>query len=221
MITSINVWPSPDASDGIEPLVELAFPVRGKSLPADHNYGLYSTLVGCVPALHQQTHFSLLTVAGFPDRQGEITLTPYSCFKIRVSVSQIPLVYQLAGKQVDVGKHKIQIGIPKTTLLKPAPRLRSRIVTIKGYMEPEPFLLAAQRQLDRLGVSGDLSIPINREGRPSRKTIKIKCFTVVGFTTAVSELSPADSLKLQTYGLGGKRSLGCGYFIPWKGGGDV
>lgn len=221
MIASVGFSASQGASDELEPCVELSFPVRGKSLPADHNYGLYAALVHHVPELHQQTPLSILTIPGFPNRQGEIYLTKYSCLKIRVPVPKIPLVYQLAGQQISIGKHEIQIGIPQTSVIKPTQRLRSRIVTIKGYTEPHSFLDAARRQIEELGISGNLSIPLNWENQPSRKTLKIKQYTVVGFTTEVANLSPEDSLRLQTYGLGGKRRMGCGVFVPYKGERDV
>lgn len=221
MIASVGFSASHGASDGLEPCVELSFPVLGKTLPADHNYGLYAALVHHVPELHQQTPLSILTIPGFPNRQGEIHLTEYSCFKIRVPVPKIPLVYQLAGKRISIGKHEIQVGIPEISVIKLATRLRSRIVTIKGYTDPSSFLDAARRQLDQLGISGHLSIPLNRENQLSRKTLKIKRYTVVGFTTEVSNLSPEDSLRLQTYGLGGKRRMGCGIFVPYKGERDV
>lgn len=214
MIASIGFSASQGSSDGLDPCIELSFPVHGKSLPADHNYGLYAALVHHVPELHQQNPLSILTVPGFPNRQGEINLTQYSCFKIRVPVPKIPLVYQLAGKRISIGKHEIQIGIPEASVIRPAKRLRSRIVTIKGYTEADLFLSAAQRQLAQLGISAHLSIPINWEGKPCRKTIKIKQYTVVGFTTEVSSISLEDSLKLQVYGFGGKRRMGCGIFMP-------
>lgn len=214
MIASIGFSALQGTSDGFDPCIELSFPVYGKSLPADHNYGLYAALVHHVPELHQQNPLSILTIPGFPNRKGEINLTQYSCFKIRVPVPKIPLVYQLAGKRISIGKHEIQIGIPEACVIEPAARLRSRIITIKGYTESNSFLSAAQRQLAQLSVSAHLSIPLNWEGQPSRKTIKIKQYTVVGFTTEVSSISLEDSLKLQVYGLGGKRRMGCGIFVP-------
>ncbi len=92
--------------------------------------------------------------------------------------------------------------------------MRSRIVTIKGFQEPEPFLEAAKRQLEPLGISGTIAIPLNTEGELDRKAIKIKQYSVVGFGLEVSGLSDEDSIKLQTHGLGGKRRMGCGVFSP-------
>lgn len=214
MVASIGFSTSRGVS--IEPCIELSFPVLGKSLPADHGYALYAALVHQVPELRQQKPLSILTVPGFPDRQGKINLTQYSCFKIRVPVPKIPLVYQLAGKRISIGKHEIQIGIPQTSVIQPATQLRSRIVTIKGYTEPDLCLEAARRQLNKLGISANLSIELNSKGQPSRKTIKIKRYTIVGFSTVVTQLSPEDSIQLQTYGLGGKRRMGCGIFVPHK-----
>jgi hypothetical protein len=46
------------------------------------------------------------------------------------------------------------LGIPQIYLLQPVENLRSRIVVIKGYEQPETFLAAAQRQLEKLGIQG-------------------------------------------------------------------
>lgn len=204
------------AVSDFEPFVELSFPVQGKTFPADHGYGLYAAFVHLIPEIRLQPHIRILTIPGFGDRQGEILLTEQSCLRIRIPVSKIPLVYQLAGKHVSIGKHKIGIGIPVVYTLRPTKTLRARIVTIKGkdYTQPEPFIAAVERQLEKLNISGKASVPVDLGGNPCRKTIKIQRFTVVGFTTEVSDLSDEDSIKLQQSGIGGKAHMGCGYFLP-------
>ena len=195
------------------PFIELSYPVRGRSLPADHGYGLYAAIVHLQPAVRQESELSILTVPGIPDREGKILLTEQSHLRIRVPVSKSRLVYALAGKKIRIGKHEVLIGIPEVSLLQPAPALRARIVTLKGHTEPEDFLAAAQRQLDSLEIAGEIQIPLNRDKAPSRKTVKIKCHTIVGFSTEVTGLSDSDSLKLQREGLGGRRHMGCGVFV--------
>lgn len=216
MISSINFAASRDVASCLEPFVELSFPIQGKSLPADHNYGLFAALVHLVPEIRQQPHLSILSIPGLGDKQGKVFLTEQSHMRIRVPVSKIPLVYQLAGKRMQIGKHDIQLGIPKIYTLRPSQTLRARIVTIKGYTEPETFTAAAGRQLDQLGITGRVSIPKDREGEPCRKTIKVQRFTVVGFTTDVSGLSDEDSIQLQQLPIGGKKHMGCGFFLPFK-----
>lgn len=201
----------------LEPFVDLICPVRGHDFPADHNYGLPSACFRVIPEVRDHPEIGILSIPGIRgERKGKILLTSQSCLRIRVPVSKIPLAYPIAGKKLNVGGHEIRIGIPSIFVLKPFPTLRARIVTIKGkqYMEPDPFLLAAQNQLDALGIKGQVSIPQNRKQELMRKTIKIKRFTIIGFTTEVSGLSDEDSLKLQYQGIGGRRHLGAGIFLP-------
>lgn len=198
------------------PYVELNFGLTGQTLPADHGYGLYSALSHLQPDLHHLDGLSIQTITGIPDKQGKIYLSDKSRLRIRLPGDKVPLVYPLAGKHLTIGIHHIRLGIPQIFELQPASRLRSRIVTIKKFQEPEPFLDAAQRQLDELGIEGRIAIPINAEGEPDRKAIKIKQYSVVGFGLEVSNLSDESSLVLQQVGLGGKRRMGCGVFSPCK-----
>ena len=199
------------------PDVEMSFEISGQTLPADHGYGLYSAIVDICPALHEQEWLSIQTISGRPDRQGKIGLSKQSRLKLRLPYEpdKISLVLPIAGKKLIIGIHEIQLGIPQIFPLRSTNKLRSRIVTIKKFQEPEPFLEAAKRQLDALGIQGDISIPLNEEGEPSRKAIKIKTYSVVGFSVNVTELNDEDSIKLQTFGLGGKHRMGCGIFTPF------
>ncbi|MEM7759892.1 MAG: type I-MYXAN CRISPR-associated protein Cas6/Cmx6, partial [Cyanobacteria bacterium P01_A01_bin.40] len=85
---------------------------------------------------------------------------------------------------------------------------------------PQSFLEAAQRQLDALKIEGRIGIPANDKGEPKRLTLKInkaeqkKSYTIVGFSVVVKNLTPEAAIKLQAYGLGGKRRMGCGVFSP-------
>ncbi|ACK74093.1 CRISPR-associated protein, Cas6-related (plasmid) [Gloeothece citriformis PCC 7424] len=193
--------------------VDLNFQVLGNILPADHGYGLYAALTHWNPIIHDLEGLSIQTIAGIPDKQGKIYLTERSRFRIRLPHDQVPLVYGLAGKTLTIGKHTIRLGIPQIYLLQPASKLRSRLVVIKGYQEPKIFLEAVQRQLEKLRINGIVAIS-TANSKPDRKTIKIKRFTVVGFGLEMSNLSDEDSLLLQEVGLGGKRRMGCGVFVP-------
>lgn len=201
-----------ERQDNNLPYVELCFSIIGKTLPADHGYGLYSAIAHCQEELHNLAGVSIQTIQGMPDKQGIIHLSDRSKLRIRLPGDKVPLVYPLAGKQLTIGKHSIRLGIPQIFVLQPAARLRSRIVIIKGFQEAETFLVAAKRQLDDLQIQGNLIIPLNEEGEFSRKAIKIKTFSVVGFSLEVTDLSDEDSIKLQALGLGGKHRMGCGIF---------
>ncbi len=199
------------------PYVELSFGVVGQTLPADHGYGLYSAIAHRCPDIHEQDELSIQTIAGEPDKQGKIHLSRQSRLKIRLPYdpAKIGLVLPLAGQSLTIGSHTIQLEIPQIYPLQPTDKLRSRIVTIKKFQEPDSFKEAAQRQLDALGIQGTLILPLNEEGEPSRKAIKIKTYSVVGFSLIVTDLNDEDSIKLQQVGLGGKHRMGCGIFTPF------
>ena len=117
---------------------------------------------------------------------------------------------KLAGKRLDIDTHILRVGIPEVRMLRPRDSLYSRLVTIKGFMEPPAFVEAAKRQLEKLGV--DITPQVGE-----RRTFRIKDKQVVGFEMTVSTLSEADSLRLQEAGIGGRRKIGCGIFLPAAG----
>lgn len=197
------------------PYVDLRFKILGDTLPADHGYGLYAALTHWNEVIHNLEGLSIQTITGIPDKKGKIYLTEQSQFRMRLPYDKVPIVYGLAGKTLTIGKHTIRLGIPQIYMLQPLPRLKARIVVIKGYQEPEIFLEAAQRQLKKLAINGIVKIPIIKN-EFGREIIKIKQFTVVGFGLEVSNLSDENSLLLQQVGLGGKRRMGCGVFSPCK-----
>jgi CRISPR-associated protein Cas6 len=194
--------------------VELCFGIVGQTLPADHGYGLYSAIAHRCPMLHEQDRVSISTISGEPDKQGKIYLSKSSQLRIRLpyEADKIAQVLPLAGQTLVIGTHSIQLSLPQIFPLRSFDKLRSRIVTIKKFQEPEPFLEAAKRQLDALGIQGNLILPFNDDGEPSRKAIKIKTYSVVGFSLVVTNLNDEDSIKLQIHGLGGKHRMGCGIF---------
>jgi CRISPR-associated protein Cas6 len=192
--------------------VDLSFRVIGKTLPADHGYKLYSAIAHACPEFHENSQLSFQTISGIPDKKGKIYLQDWSNLRIRLPCDYIPLVCKLAGKDLSIYNHRIQLGIPQIFPLQPAEHLRSRIVVIKHYLEPDSFTAAAQLQLDNLGISATAVIPMDEQGQPDRKTIKIRQHLIVGFSLEVHNLKDTDSVKLQILGLGGRRNMACGFF---------
>jgi len=190
--------------------IDIIFPVTGDTAPADNNYAMFSAICKQIPDI-RDNDVAIMGVNGVNDGNGKIFLVPYSKSTIRVDAKVIPLVYKLANTRLLLGKHRVNLGTPKMRSLEPANLLRSRIVTIKGFQEPKPMIEAVNRQLQALGIK-DASITIPQNGR---KTVRIK-ETTVGFTTLIGNLSDEESLLLQDKGVGGRRRMGCGFFLPAK-----
>jgi CRISPR-associated protein Cas6 len=132
---------------------------------------------------------------------------------LRLPAEHFAVVLPLAGKRLALAGYAIRLGVPLARPLVPAVSLYARIVTIKQFTEPEPFLEAARRQLTILGINATLELP--RDGRTRyRRIISIHGKKVVGFSVVARGLSDQDSIILQSLGLGGRRTMGCGLFKP-------
>jgi CRISPR-associated protein Cas6 len=194
-------------------------------LPADHAYPLFAGLCRILPVLHETQEVGILPVNGLLVGDRRIRVVPSSRLVIRAPEAMVPELLNLAGQVLHVGGSSLVIGPPRVEPLKPRAVLWSRLVTIKGYTDPERFLAAATRQLEALGVRGRPALlprqrPAPFEGRVGgrgpwvRRTVRVGDRTIVGYAVFVDGLSAEDSLLLQERGLGGRRHLGCGIFVP-------
>jgi len=126
---------------------------------------------------------------------------------LRLPPEKIPEVVTLAGKTLEVAGTRILLGVSQLYMLNPAPVLTSRMVTIKGYTEPEPFEAKVKQDLETRGIRATVEV-----GR--RRIVTVAKDKVVGFSLRLSGLSDEHSLELQYAGLGGRQRFGCGIFGP-------
>ncbi|HEV7747056.1 MAG TPA: type I-MYXAN CRISPR-associated protein Cas6/Cmx6 [Pyrinomonadaceae bacterium] len=197
------------------PYIGVHFPVQGHRFEADHGYLLYSAITRQLPALHGASWLGIELISGVPWREGIIVLpTRDASLRLRIPADQYGNVLPLAGRRLDINGHTIRLGVPTARPLEPAASLYARCVTIKKFTDAEPFLDAARRQLDALGVIATLELPIDEQGRFRRRIITIAGKHVVGFSLAAHNLNDEDSLRLQSSGIGGRRAMGAGHFNP-------
>ncbi len=210
------------------PVVDLAFTLLGKEVPADHGFALYSAVSRHVPWVHEPTQDSLgiHPINGMVVGNRLLHLTPGSRLTFRLDAQHIRHLLPLAGRELDLDGHRLRVGVPTTYPLRPRAVLRSRLVTIKHRLEPDPFLDMAKQQLTDLGIRATPGLVKRRGARPLegndagpkspfiRRTIRIHDREVVGYAVVVQGLTADESLKLQEHGLGGRRRFGCGIFVP-------
>lgn len=201
--------------------VDLSFGITGSSILIDHGYELYSAISRVLgPESHDLNGIGIHPIRGRPIGVAQLHLEDGSRLRIRTPVEFIPNLLELSGRSLDVAGHGIRLGVPQTYALEPAASLSSRLVTIKGFEQPESFLEAVQRQLDAMAIQGKPVIPARstgpHKGEPTRRVLRIKDKTVVGFALIVTELTAEESLTLQEQGIGGRRHMGCGVFVPYR-----
>lgn len=189
--------------------VDVAFPLSGKSLPLDHGYQLFGAVSRLIPRLHQEASWGLHPVHGRRLGPGELQLLKSSLLTIRAPVTEIGTLLPLSGQTLDVAGHSTTVGIPRVYPLRPESSLRSRFVTIKSFVEPDSFVGAVRRQLDALGISAAAKI----EAGP-RRVLRVSNHTIVGFPVDVGGLTGDESTRLQASGVGGRRHMGAGVFLP-------
>ena len=193
--------------------ISVQFPVEGDKLPADHGYLLYAAISQFKPDLHETGWLGVEMISGMPAGDGLIVLPRRAALNLRIPDDRFGEVIGLAGKRLAIDKHTIRLGIPTARPLLPAAKLYSRLVTIRGFMEVPEFLAAANRQLAELEITAKLALPQKYRSR-FRRIITVKDKKIVGFSLVVHGLSDEDSIKLQAFGIGGRRTMGCGIFNP-------
>ena len=188
--------------------IDLAFRLTGSAVPVDHGYALYAALSRILPDIHTAKDIGVQPIRGMYSGNGALHLTDFSRLILRLPDEQIQAYLKLAGKRLEVDEHPLNVGVPEVRALRPVARLRARLVTIKGFLQEDEFLAAAKRQLGQLDIKGQAHLG-------ARRTFRVRDKQVVGFEMGVSQLTAEESLTLQEQGLGGRRKMGCGVFVPW------
>jgi CRISPR-associated endonuclease/helicase Cas3 len=196
------------------PKITVQFPIQGNKLPADHGYLLYSAISQIKPELHDTKWLGIEMISGVTFEKGFIIVPNRGAsLRLRIPADKFGEVICLAGKQFDIEGYKIRLGIPTARPLIPASTLYSRIVTFRNSLEVPKFLETANRDLLEKGITAELEIPKETYSR-HRRIITIKGKKIVGFSLIAHKLNDEDSLRLQSEGIGGRRSMGCGIFNP-------
>jgi CRISPR-associated protein Cas6 len=210
--------------------LEIQFSLRGKTLPADHGYALYSAL----KKISQEQQNSLLldsnfskeiafcSISGIPNKEGVIYLNKASKFRLRCPAEQVQNWYRFLQNQVlDIRGHLIRPIQPKLTLIEPSNLLKARMVTFRleqwnSQEAPFYFLESCKKALDNFEIKAQISIDSNKEGDLALRALKIQHKNILGYGVIVEGLNENDSIKLQCYGLGGRKHFGCGWLYPVK-----
>lgn len=196
--------------------VDLAFPARGTTLPRDHAYALYGAISRARPELHGQDWLGVHSIPGRL-KDGDLDISTGSYLRLRIPTERIAALLPLAGQTLEVHGRAVALGPPTIHALRPVAALDAHLVVIRltgGVKRPfdkdefnQRFAAEAQRQLERLGVKGELALR-------GRRSLSVGGQRIMGHAVGVTGLSAEHSLLLQAHGLGGKRSMGCGLFRP-------
>ncbi|WP_224365794.1 type I-MYXAN CRISPR-associated protein Cas6/Cmx6 [Hyalangium versicolor] len=190
------------------PFIDLVFPVQGGPVPLDHAYLLFSALSRRIPSLHECRDIGVFNLRGAQASRGMLHLGNGS-LRLRCSTEAAALLLPLTGSPLELAGHKLRLGSPTVYPLSCPSSLSARVVTFKHAIDESTFRTSTRKFMEALGCVGTPQI-----GR--RRVISIAGKKVVGFALIVSDLSPQSSVLIQERGLGGRRHLGCGLFLPTR-----
>ncbi|MDJ0745665.1 MAG: type I-MYXAN CRISPR-associated protein Cas6/Cmx6 [Xenococcaceae cyanobacterium MO_167.B27] len=199
--------------------VDLAFPLTGKLLPLDNGYIIYSALSRICPNLHELKNISIHPIAGIPNSNKQLRITKRSRLQIRIPIEEISQIYEFLVEQTfNIGQSQFHLGIPEYKALTSSSTVYSRLVIIRRCIEPQVFLEAAQRQLEGLGIQGNIKLLKKKNGQLQCRQLVMKkkegTFPIRGYGVEITDLNEFDSIKLQQQGIGGKHKMMCGVFVP-------
>jgi CRISPR-associated protein Cas6 len=126
---------------------------------------------------------------------------------MRMPTEFIPQALQLAGRALRVYGSRFCVGTASVALLQPAPTLWARMVTRK-FDGHDKQLAEVSLQKDILEAYPNAAFTIKRA-----RTIRIHQKQILGFEVLADNLTPEDSVQLQSFGFGGRRAFGCGIFV--------
>lgn len=187
-------------------MIDVAFSVRGESLPPAYPLLLWEALLARIPALANIENLAQLPMRTAPGR-GEVILSGRSKLVLRVPESAVAQVAELGGAQFDIGGRPLLLGNASSRALQPYPTLHAHLVYSQ---EDETVFIGTVREIL---ATMDIEAPLIC-GRHHRMNESMQ--SIQGYSLVIHDLKPEASMRLQSEGLGEKRFLGCGVFMPYK-----
>ncbi|MEB4593351.1 type I-MYXAN CRISPR-associated protein Cas6/Cmx6 [Candidatus Thiothrix sp. Deng01] len=202
-------------------ILDLSFSIQCKRLPLDHAWALSQAIRSALPWFHEESATGIHTIHvaesgnGWlrPDDAEHQMLLPSrrTRMALRIPKQRLADTQKLTGKTLDIDGYPLTVGDAKEKPLLNAAVIFARYV-LSDAEEQEPDFL--QRMAKEIHTTTDVKVKKMMCG----KSNAINTPDGVLFTRhlMVADLDSAPSIRLQQYGLGGGRKLGCGLFLPHK-----
>lgn len=191
-------------------VVDLVFPLTGRSVPRDYTQALHAALQQELPWLAQEARAGvhpLKLVQG--STPGPVCLlSARTRLLLRLPRERVAAARGLTGRTLAVDGHPLQLGEPHERELLPHATLYAYAVAAEGADEAA-FMQTVAGELQALGVRTQTVC-----GKRGERPLGGRSLTT--FSLMLHALSAADSLRVQEQGLGPYRLLGCGVFVPHK-----
>lgn len=203
-------------------ILDVLFAIECKRLPVDHAHALSTALRGLVPWLDAEPGAAVhsIHVAGSqngwerPEHGGDQYLIPSRRTKLIIRIPKgrlADLEGALCGATLDLAGCPLTVGPAKTRTLSKEATLFARQVVSRPGDDEDAFLAWAVTELSALGVA------VRKAVCGKELLFETPAGPIRTRSLMLADLSPEEAVRLQQVGLGPRRDLGCGIFIPHKG----
>jgi CRISPR-associated protein Cas6 len=189
--------------------VDIAFALKGGTIPADHGWSLYRLLAERLAWLEADETAGVHPIRGARSGSGaaELYVGGRGRLMLRLPSARAHESFVLSGMRLELGEG-VEVGAPQLRTLFAHGTLYSRFVTT-GTDDETAFLRTVDTQLQLAGIACKVVLGKLRRAAGAGGEI-------VGYSVMLHALSPEHSLAMQQTGLGAGRKLGCGIFVPHR-----
>jgi CRISPR-associated protein Cas6 len=200
-------------------VVDVAFQIACRTLPVDHAWALSQAVrevlpwIGVEPAAGVHTIHVAESGNGWmrPEGAGDLLyLSRRTKLVLRVPRHRIDDANALVGRTLDVAGNALRIEQAAIRPLLAIAAVFSRYVVSEAGQDEDAFLSAAVGELTAMGIKPrKLLCGIEHSLATPAGPVRTR-------SLMIADLSPPESVMLQQRGLGPRRELGCGLFLPHK-----
>jgi CRISPR-associated protein Cas6 len=186
----------------------MAFGIEGRDVPRDHAAALWRALAGALPWLDAEENVAIFPLRAGSVSSGRLAVNRRSRLMLRLPATRVRDALALCGATLEIEDAALAVGRAMTRALIPHGTLYAHRVAASGADELA-FLRAVAGGLEQLAIRGDFICG-------KRSIVRSDAGEVAGFSLMLTGLRPAESVRLQTAGLGPHRKLGFGIFVPHR-----
>ncbi len=203
-------------------VLDVSFAIQCKQLPLDHAWDLAQAVQRALPWFADETvagvHPIHVAESGNgwerPDDPTNQFLLPSRRTRLflRIPKSRVAATQALSGKTLDVGSYAVGLRDMKEKPFTHTSVIFSRYVLSSAEEDENSFLQRMAAEVKRVA---DFKVKKLLCGKSH--TLRTPSGVLHTRHLMIADLDNDPSIKLQQYGLGDGRKLGCGLFMPHKG----
>lgn len=188
--------------------VDVVFALQTQALPRDHAQALQQALCAQWPWLSAEPGAGIHPIKLVPGNQEPALLSRRARLLLRIGVRRVDQLLALSVVELTVAGQPLRLSAAHVRALQPHATLYAYKVAADSADEVS-FMAALAPELAQLGIGGE---PVCGK----RQSMAVAGRVQHTFSLMLHGLSAPQSLRLQQYGLGPQRLLGCGVFVPHK-----